>query len=59
MRMQNHPLMVPYADWLTQVRARGPRDANPFVVGRAGYQSFVDVMAGCPDVNLARRGPLQ
>jgi metallo-beta-lactamase class B len=53
--MQNHPLMVPYADWLMRVRTRGPRDGNPFVVGRAGYQSFVDVMAGCTDVNLERR----
>ena len=53
--LQNHPLMVPFDGWLTQLRARGPRDANPFVVGRAEYQQFVDVMQGCSEVALARR----
>jgi metallo-beta-lactamase class B len=53
--LQNHPLMVPFEQWLTQTRARGPRDPNPFVVGRADYQRFVDVMEGCSDVALARR----
>ena len=53
--LQNHPLMVPFDQWLMQVRSRGARDANPFVVGRADYQQFVDVMQGCSDVALARR----
>ena len=53
--LQNHPLMVPFDQWLTQLRTRGVRDANPFVVGRADYQQFVNVMQGCSDVALARR----
>jgi metallo-beta-lactamase class B len=56
--MQNHPLMISYAEWLAAVRTRGERGTNPFVVGRAGYQSFVDVMAGCTDVSLQRRAGL-
>jgi metallo-beta-lactamase class B len=55
--LQNHPLMVPFEPWLAQLRARGARDANPFVVGRADYQRFVDVMQGCSEVALARRTP--
>ena len=54
--LQNHPLMVPFDQWLRQLRTRGARDVNPFVVGRADYQQFVDVMQGCSDVALARRG---
>ncbi len=53
--LQNHPLMIPFDQWLTQLRARGPRDANPFVVGRSEYPRFVDVMEGCSEVALARR----
>jgi metallo-beta-lactamase class B len=54
--LQNHPLMAPFEPWLTRRRARGPGDANPFVVGRADYQRFIDVMEGCSEVALARRG---
>lgn len=54
--LQNHPLMVPFDLWLTQLRTRGARDANPFVVGRSDYQQFVGVMEGCTEVALARRG---
>jgi metallo-beta-lactamase class B len=53
--LQNHPLMVPFEQWLTQLRGRGPRDVNPFVVGRQDYQQFVNVMQGCSEVALARR----
>ena len=53
--LQNHPLMVPFAQWLTQLRGRGPRDVNPFVVGQQDYQQFVNVMQGCSEVALARR----
>jgi hypothetical protein len=28
---------------------------NPFVVGKANYQKFVDVMEACTEVNIARR----
>jgi metallo-beta-lactamase class B len=54
--LQNHPLMVPFEQWLMQLRTRGARGANPFVVGRSDYQQFVDVMEGCSNVALARRG---
>ena len=53
--LQNHPLMVPFQDWLTRVSTRGRGDANPFVVGRADYQKFLDVMEGCSRIALARR----
>lgn len=53
--LQNHPLMVPIQARLDALAHRGPRDPNPFVVGAASYQKFVDVMAGCSRVNIARR----
>ncbi len=55
--LQNHPLMVPFQDWLTRVAARGRTDPNPFVVGAGGYQGFLDVMTGCSQVALERRQP--
>ena len=53
--LQNHPLMVPFQDWLSRLSSRGRNDANPFVVGRAEYQKFLDVMDGCSRIALARR----
>jgi metallo-beta-lactamase class B len=53
--LQNHPLMVPFQDWLTRLASRGGTGANPFVVGRADYQRFLDVMDGCSRIALARR----
>src|SRR5262245_56449760 len=53
--LQNHPLMVPFQDWLTRLASRGRNDANPFVVGRAEYQKFLDVIDGCSRIALARR----
>jgi metallo-beta-lactamase class B len=53
--LQNHPLMVPFQGWLTRLSSRGPNDTNPFVVGRAEYQKFLDVMEGCSRIALARR----
>lgn len=53
--LQNHPLMVPFNQWLTQLRSRAAGAANPFVVGRSDYQQFVNVMEGCSEVALARR----
>ena len=54
--LQNHPLMVPFQDWLTRLSSRGRNDMNPFVVGRAEYQKFLDVIDGCSRIALARRG---
>ena len=53
--LQNHMLMVPIQEKLDQLAKRKKGDANPFVVGAAAYQKFVDVMAACTNVNLARR----
>jgi metallo-beta-lactamase class B len=55
--LQNHMLMVPIQDKLDQLAARKAGDRNPFVVGTSAYQKFVDVMAACTNVNLARRKP--
>ena len=55
--LQNHPLMVPFQDWVTRVAARGRTDPNPFVVGAGAYQGFLDVMTGCSQVALERRKP--
>jgi metallo-beta-lactamase class B len=53
--LQNHPLMVPFQDWLTRLSSRGRNDLNPFVVGRSEYQKFLDVIEGCSRIALARR----
>ena len=47
--------MVPFQDWLTRLSSRGRNDMNPFVVGRAEYQKFLDVIDGCSRIALARR----
>jgi metallo-beta-lactamase class B len=54
--LQNHPLMVPFQDWLTRLSSRGRNDTNPFVVGRSEYQKFLDVMEECSRIAVARRG---
>jgi glyoxylase-like metal-dependent hydrolase (beta-lactamase superfamily II) len=53
--LQNHMLMDPIQDKLEKMTARKPGDPNPFVVGAAQYQKFLDVMDGCTRVNIARR----
>jgi metallo-beta-lactamase class B len=53
--MQNHPLMYPLPDMLDQLARRKKDEPNPFVVGKASYQKFVDVMEACTEVNIARR----
>lgn len=50
--LQNHPLMDPIQPKLDKLKAGGK---NPFVVGPANYMKFVDVIAACTDVNIARR----
>ena len=54
--LQNHMLMDPIQPKLDALGARRRGAPNPFVVGEAQYQKFVDVMDGCTRVNLARRG---
>jgi metallo-beta-lactamase class B len=53
--LQNHMLMVPIQEKLDLLAKRKKGDPNPFVVGAAAYQTFVDVMGACTNVNLARR----
>lgn len=55
--LQNHPLMDPIHPKLEGLRARKPGDPNPWVVGASAYQTFLDVMAQCTEVNLLRRTP--
>jgi len=56
--LQNHPLMDPIQpklEKLDKLKARKGREANPFIVGQSDYQKFLDVMAACTEVNIARR----
>ena len=53
--LQNHPLMVPFQDWLMRLSSRGRNDMNPFVVGRSEYQKFLEGIEGCSRIALARR----
>ena len=53
--LQNHPLMLPLAANIDKLQSRKKGDPNPFVVGKANYQKFVDVMYQCSEVNIARR----
>ena len=53
--LQNHPLMDPIQPKLDQLKTRKPGEPNPFVVGRNEYQKFLQVMAACTEVNIARR----
>ena len=53
--IQNHPLYDGFEAKLARLAARKPGDAHPFVVGTAGYQSFLTVMSDCARVELERR----
>ena len=53
--LQNHPLMDPIQAKLDKLSARKKGGPNPFVLGQASYQKFVDVMSACTEVNIARR----
>lgn len=53
--LQNHPLMDPIQAKLDRLKKRRRGEPNPFVAGRGGYQKFLEVMAACTEVNIARR----
>jgi metallo-beta-lactamase class B len=53
--LQNHPLMDPIQAKLDKLKDQKKGDPNPFVLGQANYQKFVDVMSACTEVNIARR----
>jgi hypothetical protein len=47
--------MDPIQVKLDKLAARKKGEPNPFVVGQANYQKFLDVMEDCTQVNIARR----
>jgi len=53
--LQNHPLMDPIQSKLDRLKSRQPGQPNPFVVGQANYQKFLEVMSTCTEVNIERR----
>jgi metallo-beta-lactamase class B len=53
--LQNHPLMDPIQAKLDALKDRKTGGRNPFVLGQASYQKFLDVMSACTEVNIARR----
>jgi metallo-beta-lactamase class B len=53
--LQNHPLYDNLQAKLDKLKSRKTGDANPFVVGQANYQKFLDVMSQCMDAQIARR----
>ena len=53
--LQNHPLMDDFTVKLAKLKDRKPNDPNPFVVGQAGYQKFVEVMDECMQAEVDRR----
>ena len=53
--LQNHPLMDDFTGRLKQLQMRKPGGANPFIVGRANYPVFLDVMGECMRAQIARR----
>jgi len=52
---QNHPIYDNFQDKAAKLRERKKGEPNPFVVGQAEYQNFVDVMAACLDAQIDRR----
>ena len=53
--LQNHSLYDNIQEKLAALKDRKKGQPNPFVVGQANYQRFVDVMADCTQVNIDRR----
>jgi len=53
--LENHPLMDGMAARVEKLRSRKPGDPNPFVISQASYQTFMDVMADCIQVEVDRR----
>lgn len=53
--LQNHALYDDFTEKLAKAQARKKGEPNPFVVGQANYQRFLDVMADCMQANIDRR----
>jgi metallo-beta-lactamase class B len=54
--LQNHPLMDGIDERLAKIQARKAGDPNPFVVGQASYQRFVNVISECTKAQMVRLG---
>jgi metallo-beta-lactamase class B len=54
--LQNHPLMDGIDARLAKIQTRKPGDPNPFVVGQASYQRFVNVISECTKAQMIRLG---
>lgn len=53
--VQNHPLFDNTFEKAAKLATRKAGDPNPFVVGEAGYQKFLNVMSECIKAHQARR----
>ena len=53
--IQNHPMYDGFLGKLDRLKQRKAGAPHPFVVGQDSYQRFLEVMAGCIDIQLARR----
>ena len=51
----NHPIMDGLFERLERLKVRKPGEPHPLVVGEAGYQRFLGVMAACAQAQLARK----
>jgi metallo-beta-lactamase class B len=56
--LQNHPLMDGIDERLAKIQARKAGEPNPFVVGQASYQRFVNVISECTKAQLVRLGKM-
>jgi metallo-beta-lactamase class B len=54
--LENHPIMDGTFEKMANLKMRKPGEPNPFVVGQAKFQKFVDVMAECAEAQIARHG---
>ncbi len=53
--LQNHSLYDNIQEKIAKLKERKKGEPNPFVVGQANYQKFMDVMYDCSQVNIDRR----
>jgi len=53
--LQNHSLYDNIQEKIAKLKERKKGEPNPFVVGQANYQKFMDVMYDCSQVNVDRR----
>lgn len=54
--LENHPIMDGTFDKLEALKNRKPGQPHPFVVGKAGYRRFMEVMVECTEAQIERHG---